>query len=69
MVSISARDRLRSGLRERLKRMDNERVSMMDDEDLERSIRVDIAPSVCASKLLFGGLTLVMKARFWRAFS
>ncbi len=54
MVSISARDRFRSGFRERLKRMDNERAWIMEEEDdLERVRRAGMAPSVCASKCLF----------------
>lgn len=69
MVSISASDSLRSGLRERLNRTDSEKVLMVEEENLERLRRVGIAPSVCANKLLFWGLTLVMKAKVWRALS
>lgn len=53
MVSISARDRFRSGFREILKRVDNERDWMIEEADLERLRRSGMAPSVCASKFLF----------------
>lgn len=68
MVSIEARDCFRSGFKERLRRMDSERIWMKGEDDFERPRRVDIAPSVCASKLLYWGLTLVMEAKVWRAF-
>jgi hypothetical protein len=68
MVSISARFHFRSGFRERLKRMDNARILMIEEEILVRVRRVDTTPSVCASKLLFWGLTLVREARVCRAF-
>lgn len=68
MVSMSARDCFSSGFRERLKRMDNERARMIVEEDLVRVRKVGMAPSVCARRLLFWGLTLVREASVCRAF-
>lgn len=69
MVSSSARDCFRSGFSERLKRMDNETVCMRELGDLDSLRKTEIAPFVCASKVLFCGLTLVMDARVLRAFA
>lgn len=57
MVSIFARICLRLGLRERLKRTDRERPWVVDD--FERKSKMGMASSICASKFLFCGLTLV----------
>lgn len=67
MVSVSVNDCLRFGFNERLKRMESVRVFRTGEEDSSKLRRVGRASSVCASKFLFCGLTLVIETRVFRA--